>query len=912
MSLVARGPFRHPRAASGRVDSAGPARQLRTQWLWLAYAVVSLSLSLAALETHAAIPNAVLHDLVVVSAGLVAFAGIRINRPRPRLPWVLFALGTLSFGAGDIAYNLDQVRGQIPTLSVGDGLYGFGGLLLLVALAILGSSGAGSAKAARMLYVDTATILVGGAVLVWFLVVGPQFHDGGVPTATHVLGVIYPALDLVMLAVTARIALTHAFRLPAYRLLTAAVMFGFAGDLIWRGFPASDLTTWITASYYVCYALLGAAALHPTMRDLRPLAATEETSISRRRIGIMGTAALCLPAAVLSAHHDGWRTEDLVILAAATGVVPLLMMYRLADLVGVSNELSDRARRASARVEALIDASPLPIAVLSPHGVVELWNEAAEAVSGWLGLQVIGGPAPIFPAEGEERVDDLRRRALAGERLDGVEARLQNHAGEPRTVRVWTSPVHGDGELDAVIAIFADVTKERRREREIRYLADHDPLTGLFNRRWFNERLRTLIQEAGATVPALAIVDVDDFKLINDTYGHAIGDDVLVRLSKALESSLGEGDSLARLSGDEFALLLRGREAGEIEADVQRLLEIARDLRLGTHEGIVDLTISVGLCNLVPGLSVKQALAHADAALYESKRQGRNRLVTWGPTYPEQAARSAARRWSVKIKDALRDGRLLMYLQPIVELRSRDVVGYEALARLCEPSGAIIEPPAFIPYAERLGLMPAIDHAIIEQAFAWLEENRQLKLFVNLDASSFEDTRLLTMFEERLAGSPTLRDRIGVEITEHTSLRDVERARIRLERLHELGCTISLDDFGTGFSSFSLLRELPVDIVKIGNGFVREIGEGPRAGALVQAIVAGARALGSEVVAEDVESDEVATALASFGVRFAQGYLFGRPAPPRHVVHSAVTPTAWSDGPLLHLAAERRRMRAGL
>jgi len=258
-------------------------------------------------------------------------------------------------------------------------------------------------------------------------------------------------------------------------------------------------------------------------------------------------------------------------------------------------------------------------------------------------------------------------------------------------------------------------------------------------------------------------------------------------------------------------------------------------------------------------------------------------VISNGADY-QGTLRAATLDWSTRIKDALDEDRFLVYLQPIVELATGKVVRYEALARLLECDGSIAPPGAFIPPAGRLGLMPALDGAILDKVVALLDRDPSLHICMNLDPASFEDDELLDKLEQFFTRRRHLAGRLGIEITEHTSLRDTERAERRLMRLRKLNCGVAIDDFGTGFASFAHLRELPVDIVKISHSFVAHVDADPGAVALMEAIVTVSRALGKHVVAEGVETAEIATALRAFDITYAQGYLFGRPAPAESVL----------------------------
>jgi diguanylate cyclase (GGDEF)-like protein len=500
---------------------------------------------------------------------------------------------------------------------------------------------------------------------------------------------------------------------------------------------------------------------------------------------------------------------------------------------------------------------------------------------------VIGKRWLLVPAPGERRAEGIRRRALAGERLNHVELGLRRHDGEARRVEISSAPVGPVDAPDAVVAVFADVTEERRHEDEIRYLADHDPLTGLLNRRRFSERLiaETSSSDAANIPLVVAVADLDHFKSINDTAGHHAGDRVLQDVARVLAAKLRPDDICARLSGDEFALLLSGTRIDEAVDIARRLLEAVRDYRLPVdHEcGSIDVTLSIGLCQVEPGAvgpaPAEAALVHADMALYEAKAHGRDRVAIWTPTLATAHQLTARRGWSTRIKEALADGRFVIYLQPIVDLRVGRIAYHEALTRLIDENGRVVVPKDFLAHAADLGVMEQIDQNAIDRAVAVLEHHRERRIFVNLDPDTFHSNAVLDRLEALFVSRPHLAGRLGVEITERAPVRDYDRARRRLAGLRSLGCLLAIDDFGTGFSSFEHLRRLPVHFAKIGRRFIDDLGVDPASDAILDGIINTAHALSMKVVAEGIETHRTAKLVGERGIEYAQGYLYGRPAP---------------------------------
>jgi diguanylate cyclase (GGDEF)-like protein len=420
------------------------------------------------------------------------------------------------------------------------------------------------------------------------------------------------------------------------------------------------------------------------------------------------------------------------------------------------------------------------------------------------------------------------------------------------------------------------VTLERQQQAEITFLASHDPLTGLPNRRRFEQELSAATGSAAAAPRShLVLLDVDNFKSLNDVGGHAVGDRVLRELGTLLQQTIRENDFLARLSGDEFALVLDGLSRPLAMAVVKRLLQVSRDYRLRTSRGTFDVTLSAGMYTIEDGDTSERALLRADQALFRAKALGRNRLERWDVAPSGRIA--ASRAWSPTIKDALRDDRIELHLQPIVSLRDGAVAFHEALCRLRTIDGQAIVAGEWVSHAERLSLMPSIDARMLEQARVLLEERGDRPILVNISASSFNDRGLLARLEETLAAVEP--GSLGIEITEHTALNDLERAVEVLASLRERGAVIAVDDFGRGFTSFAELASLPCDIVKIPGDFADDGCSRDGPAVVVSAITTVAHHYGKRVVLEGVETQAMAAQARLLGIEYGQGRHFGVPAP---------------------------------
>jgi diguanylate cyclase (GGDEF)-like protein len=419
--------------------------------------------------------------------------------------------------------------------------------------------------------------------------------------------------------------------------------------------------------------------------------------------------------------------------------------------------------------------------------------------------------------------------------------------------------------------------------------ASTDALTGLPNRVAFEDSVRKLGKREAGEPMALAYLDLDQFKLVNDILSHAVGDELIRALVGALQSRLGPLDLLARTGGDEFAILLRHCAPQDAEARAQRLRDAVAEFRFASGGHVAATTASVGLVVFVAGETDFHALlATADTACFAAKERGGNRIEAVAPGRGAAVAeRSAAMRWALRLNEALEQERFVLYCQSIAPLHALDSQArhFEILLRLRDPdSGQLLPPGQFIPAAERFGLGMRLDEHVIDRTLRWFERNRDAcarvgMCCINLCAASVDDERFLAFLQKRLATSPIAPQQLCFELTETSALRDLSRAQHFIQAVRALGCRFALDDFGTGFCSFGYLRSLDVDFFKIDGSFVREIETSPLALAIVRSIADIGRVMNKETVAECAETESVRRRLIELGVDFAQGYAVDEPTP---------------------------------
>ena len=419
-------------------------------------------------------------------------------------------------------------------------------------------------------------------------------------------------------------------------------------------------------------------------------------------------------------------------------------------------------------------------------------------------------------------------------------------------------------------------------EKNLVWLADHDPLTNLFNRRRFQEvfdRILALAVRYKRT-GALLFLDLDQFKYVNDLSGHQAGDSLLLMVSATLRDAIRHTDILARLGGDEFALVLPEADAGDAIYISNKLQHDLKQVDFSSNGRAHKITCSIGI-TLFPdhGDELNDLLANADMAMYQAKEAGGARWHMYSPDELAKELLASQAKWRERITQALLEDAFELHYQPIFDLNAGCVTRYETLVRMRDVSGALVFPDKFIPIAEESGQIRDIDRWVIRKAIECVQDNPTLSLAVNLSGRVLDDPSLLAWFHVQLQESAIDPSRLIVEITETAAVANVQDAITFMREIKALGCRFALDDFGSGFSSFAYLKQLPVDIVKIDGAFIQNLATSDQDQLFVKALTDVAKGLGKITVAEFVEDAETLSLLQDFGVDFAQGYYIGRPSP---------------------------------
>lgn len=531
-------------------------------------------------------------------------------------------------------------------------------------------------------------------------------------------------------------------------------------------------------------------------------------------------------------------------------------------------------------------------------GWIQYINPVAEELTGWANPdargRALGEVFHLYREETEEPVGDLAAIILES----GLSSELPDQVfmvardGERFSVQVTATPIRDrKGRTVGCVTVFRDVSRTRELAQQLIYQATHDPLTGLINRRELESRLaRSLDDRNSRECPdVLCYIDLDQFKVVNDTCGHVAGDELLRQLTRLLQSRAREGDSVARLGGDEFGLLLQACPLDEAEALANRVCREIREVRFTWKEKVFAVGASIGVVEVGAYMEdVASVLKAADTACYAAKDRGRNRVHLYHPEDTELARRHGEMEWISRLHRALADDRLSLLYQPIVSTRdpSRTVERVEILLTMHDRLGNRIPPGSFIPAAEHYNLMPTLDRWVVRTTLEslaphWREyPNCSLKTcFINLSSTSLTDPGFLAFLKGQLAEHRVPPGAVCFEITETAAITNLTDSLLFIEEVQRLGCAFALDDFGSGLSSFAHLKAMPVNFLKIDGAFVRDLLTDETDRALVESIHKIGHLLGLETIAEFVENDEILNRVAELNIDFAQGFGIARPAP---------------------------------
>jgi diguanylate cyclase (GGDEF)-like protein/PAS domain S-box-containing protein len=605
-------------------------------------------------------------------------------------------------------------------------------------------------------------------------------------------------------------------------------------------------------------------------------------------------------AATLGAiAQAGTAMRDALLMVAFVGILVLVAGGWIATLVTrriahSENELHREKELAEVTLHSIADG----VITLDAEGNVEYMNPVAEEYTGWKSHEAKGHPLDVV----YRVVDEQTGKPMphpggqeVGARGGGMTVRLLGRTGNICAIRDSSAPIHNsDDNLVGWVVVFHDVSQIQEMAQQLSWQASHDALTGLVNRREFERRLGSLIEAARADGKphALLYMDLDNFKTVNDTCGHAAGDELLRQLTTVMQLRMRGSDTLARLGGDEFGVLLESCPLDQAVRIANALREAVRDFRFIWHEKTFGIGVSAGLVAIDGGESVSRVLASADATCYDAKRRGRDRVQVYRGKHDHANEQNADLQLVSQINHAFELGNFRLYRQKIIALSrdGGDEPHYEILVRMVDHTGNLVPPSGFMAAAERYNLLSSIDRWVISSLVEYLHRQCESGALprepsalngafyaVNLSGVSINDASFIDFLRQLLTRFNLPRGLLCFEVTETTAISNLNKAAHLMHELKAMGCRFALDDFGIGMSSFAYLKYLPVDYIKIDGVFVRDMADDPMDQAIVEAINRIAHILGLKTVAEYVEDATIMEKLRSIGVDYAQGYFVAKP-----------------------------------
>ena len=857
--------------------------------------------------------GSLLFNLLGGGAVAALIVGARGNSPKRRLPWYLLAIGQAMFVTSDVlASNYQRLFGSsLPFPSVADSFhlafYPFlvGGMLLLIHDR--------DESRDRSALIDALIVTMALATLLWVYLISPYADSNSMSVLTRLASIGYPVMDILVLGVVARMAAGSHRREPSFIFLLtgAAILLGsdtiFGASLLDGRYHPGPATS---TGWALFYLMLGASALHPSMRLLSEPGGESESGLTRARLALLACASLTVPLLIVVRQALG-EPIDLYVLISASAVMFALVLMRMAGIMrrheevthreaALRVELTERAvtARSEARMGSLIKNSSDVICVLDADTIVRYVSPSLEQM-------FAHDPAALADRELTEIIhpdDAVRVRALIAAIANGpagqrtvAEFRVSYGAGGDRwrEVEALGSNLLADETVEGIVLNIRDVSERKAFEDELEHQAFHDTLTGLPNRALFRNRVEhALASRRRDHLPvAVLFLDIDDFKFVNDSLGHAAGDALLQELGRRLEDCMRPVDTAARLGGDEFAILIRDAESElhAVEIAQRLMVSVAAPIALESRE--VTVASSVGIAfsdqSMVSTRDAEELLRNADAAMYMAKESGKG---TYQLFNPEMHVRAMARlELKSELQRALENGEFTLRYQPIMDLVRGDMAGMEALARWDHPDKGLLSPIEFVPLLEETGLIVGVGHHILTEACAWAAHMQQecpreppMSMAVNVSARQLQRPEFIAEVAEVLEETGIVPSSLTLELTESVMMQDMEVSLLRLEALRRLGVKLAIDDFGTGYSSLNYVRELPVDILKIDRSFLADTN--PQVAEMTASIVELARIFNLKAVAEGVENLDQLERLQGMRCDFGQGYHFARPLPAEEIL----------------------------
>jgi diguanylate cyclase (GGDEF)-like protein/PAS domain S-box-containing protein len=841
---------------------------------------------LAACALYLALPSShaaqALFVVVAVTTPLVSVIVLLRQRSPERFGWWLLTAG---FGVAAIGEIIDFF---FVTLAWSPGLEPEINVIFLAAYIIelwglMSVFHARSESSRQLGWFDAVVVGIGVFTIVWSTMYEAIFGSGRASPLDLLTRFGGAVLDVALVVTALRLVIGRRGRRTGAGLLLAAFVLQMAGDdiaALWDGYRPGQ---WVDTLWALSYVLVAAAVTHPG-RDTERRAAPTRAAHREIRDTLVMQACVMGVLAVMVVVQIGSSVPAVTLVVWGVAWLALLMVTRMRvyGLLKMVEQAS--ATESQRRLTAMVASSDDVIGLADPDGTISYLSPSIERLTGVPASEWIGQRFDIALSRHVTGLDDflIRSAHLAAGQQATWECTAKPHGDDvARTMRLTLANELETPEVNGWVITAHDVTDQARLTSELRHQSLHDTLTGLPNRGLLFDRIQHSLDRMSRAADAriaVVLVDIDDFKAVNDSLGHTTGDELLRAVADRLASAVRQGDTVARLGGDEFALLLEDTDEHDAMILANRALE---SLALPVHIATGDFAVraSAGVVCHRGGSDPVELLRSADIAMYASKRDGKSK-VTLFQEHMHMAAREQLE-LRMDLSTALERDEFVLVYQPIVDTHTQRICGVEALLRWVHPERGMVSPADFIPIAEQSGYIRSIGAWVLEtactEAATWDVSHNTSYISVNVSAPQLTDPRFIDIVLDVLERTSLPPRRLLLEITESMLIDDSDHASAVLARLREMGIRIAIDDFGTGYSSLSYLRQLCVDVVKIDQSFVRDLGSNADHQALTRTILALAEGLDMTAIAEGVETDCEYAELSRLGCSYVQGYLFSRP-----------------------------------
>lgn len=847
------------------------------------------TLTVVALGVFALVLEAVLRGSFAFAgvglAGLVAcgtiFIGIRTHSPNSPRGWGLLALCAITLPGGWGLMSLSALQQHL-------GLYVIPSFLIVVGCSSLVGAMTIFARRQRRTWdqaslVEVAMVVASAAAPTVALLVLPDLGLHDVPLPTLLVGDLAPLVVITTAVVLLRLTLWSRSRSTSNRLLLSSLALVAVSSVL---FALSDPPHLELSSLalIVGLILIGLASLQPSMTELTEPVPTRH-EVDGTGFVVIGLLVPIITMVVRWTLSDRFDFETFLTIEV---VITALVIWRLRLLFRAMKHARRSAEMREQYYRTIVDNVADLIVALDSSGRATYISPSAHEILGKAPAELMGGVAldTVHPDDQEFAAALIAQALSTPGRRVAAELRAIAADGTTRLLSGSATSLDGDHGDAALVIGLHDVTEQKRLEEELAHRAMHDEMTGLPNRALIMDRCEQLLARAVRTGNQIAVlfVDLDDFKDVNDGFGHATGDALLVAVAARLSTAIRANDTIGRMGGDEFVVLTEHIPSGPgPELVAERILELMREpFHLETLESVsLSVTASIGIAT-GPRAVPAELLRDADVALYRAKALGKARYVSFQP----EMFSAVKNRLELErdLRGAVESGQFFLLYQPTVDLSTLEITGVEALIRWRHPTRGVVPPVEFIPMLEESGSIVEIGRWVLReactQAAVWQQRGLSLSMSVNVSARQLESDGLIDDVRKALETSALRPNLLTLEITETTLMRDADKTADRLEHLRGLGVQIAIDDFGTGYCSLSYLRRFPIDVLKIDRSFVSGLSESEDARALVRTLVRLGKDLGLRTLAEGIEDDEQLAELRKEHCEAGQGFLFARPLDP--------------------------------